>query len=181
MEEVYARLIHLASNGKVIKVGTEMFPNLGSRWKGHKELIYVEGVGMADMVFRCIQEMDIDNRVMDSHNQAGIAYNGGIEPLLKLLGTKSAYSVQHNASFALYALVDNEDNVAVIIKAGCFQKLPQGHFNAQVRYLLSSTSLRYLYLMRTGEKGVQIPVVLALAHLCSPDDPGFGKIMFFIA
>jgi actin-related protein 2 len=29
-----------------------------------QELIDVEGVGMADMVFRCIQEMDIDNRVM---------------------------------------------------------------------------------------------------------------------
>ncbi|WJX83999.1 Actin-related protein 2, variant 2 [Trifolium repens] len=28
------------------------------------ELIDVEGVGMADMVFRCIQEMDIDNRMM---------------------------------------------------------------------------------------------------------------------
>jgi hypothetical protein len=27
-----------------------------------------------------------------------------------------------------------------------------------------------LYLMRTGEKGVRIRVVLALAHLCSPDD-----------
>ncbi|MCI19802.1 ARM repeat protein interacting WITH ABF2 protein, partial [Trifolium medium] len=67
----------------------------------------------------------------DSHNQAGIAYNGGIEPLLKLLGTKNT-SVQHNASFALYALADNEDNVAVIIKAGGFQKLHEGHFNAQL-------------------------------------------------
>ncbi|KDO63873.1 hypothetical protein CISIN_1g0164612mg, partial [Citrus sinensis] len=28
------------------------------------ELIDVEGDGMADMVFRCIQEMDIDNRMM---------------------------------------------------------------------------------------------------------------------
>ncbi|WJX83990.1 Actin-related protein 2, variant 2 [Trifolium repens] len=30
------------------------------------ELIDVEGDGMADMVFRCIQEMDIDNRMMDA-------------------------------------------------------------------------------------------------------------------
>jgi len=29
-----------------------------------QELIDVEGDGMADMVFRCIQEMDIDNRMM---------------------------------------------------------------------------------------------------------------------
>lgn len=28
-----------------------------------QELIDVEGDGMADMVFRCIQEMDIDNRM----------------------------------------------------------------------------------------------------------------------
>ncbi|CAI8614196.1 unnamed protein product [Vicia faba] len=43
----------------------------------------------------------------DSHNQAGIAYNGGIEPLLNLLVTNNP-SVQHNAAFALYALADNE-------------------------------------------------------------------------
>lgn len=29
-----------------------------------QDLIDVEGDGMADMVFRCIQEMDIDNRMM---------------------------------------------------------------------------------------------------------------------
>lgn len=29
-----------------------------------QELIDVEGDGLADMVFRCIQEMDIDNRMM---------------------------------------------------------------------------------------------------------------------
>lgn len=29
-----------------------------------QELIDVEGDGMADMVFHCIQEMDIDNRMM---------------------------------------------------------------------------------------------------------------------
>ena len=29
-----------------------------------QELIDIEGDGIADMVFRCIQEMDIDNRMM---------------------------------------------------------------------------------------------------------------------
>ncbi|WJX83977.1 glutathionyl-hydroquinone reductase [Trifolium repens] len=95
----------------------------------------------------------------------------------------SASSVQHNASFALYAPADNEDNVAVIIKGGCFQKLQQGHFNAQPTQECVTKTLKrleekmqgrvlkhMLYLMRTGEKGVQIRVVLALAHLCSPDD-----------
>lgn len=32
-----------------------------------QELIDVEGDGMADMAFRCIQEMDIDNRMMVSN------------------------------------------------------------------------------------------------------------------
>ncbi|KAI7988626.1 Actin-related protein 2 [Camellia lanceoleosa] len=32
--------------------------------KNYTELIDVEGDGMADMVFRCMQEMDIDNRMM---------------------------------------------------------------------------------------------------------------------
>ena len=43
----------------------------------------------------------------DSHNQAGIAYNGGLIPLLKLLDSKNG-SLQHNAAFALYGLADNE-------------------------------------------------------------------------
>lgn len=43
----------------------------------------------------------------DTHNQAGIAHNGGIVPLLKLLDSKNE-SLQHNAAFALYGLADNE-------------------------------------------------------------------------
>jgi len=43
----------------------------------------------------------------DAHNQAGIAYNGGLIPLLKLLDSKNG-SLQHNAAFALYGLADNE-------------------------------------------------------------------------
>ncbi|KAK2363453.1 oxysterol-binding protein-related protein 3C [Trifolium repens] len=85
----------------------------------------------SDLQLREMSTFALGRLAHDSHNQAGIAYNGGIKPLLKLLGTKSASSVQHNASFALYAPADNEDNVAVIIKGGCFQKLQQGHFNAQ--------------------------------------------------
>lgn len=41
------------------------------------------------------------------HNQAGIAHNGGLVPLLKLLDSKNG-SLQHNAAFALYGLADNE-------------------------------------------------------------------------
>ncbi|XP_056168744.1 actin-related protein 2 isoform X2 [Syzygium oleosum] len=71
-------------DGRVIKVGTERFqapealftpvsryPSLQSILLrllqsscSFKELIDVEGDGMADMVFRCIQEMDIDNRML---------------------------------------------------------------------------------------------------------------------
>jgi hypothetical protein len=43
----------------------------------------------------------------DTHNQAGIAYNGGLLPLLKLLDSKNG-SLQHNAAFALYGVADNE-------------------------------------------------------------------------
>ncbi|WJX61291.1 Actin-related protein 2, variant 3 [Trifolium repens] len=44
-------------DGRVIKVGTE-------RFQAHEALFTPLGDGMADMVFRCIQEMDIDNRMM---------------------------------------------------------------------------------------------------------------------
>lgn len=45
--------------------------------------------------------------LQDTHNQAGIAQDGGIMPLLKLLDSKNV-SLQHNAAFALYGLADNE-------------------------------------------------------------------------
>ncbi|KAM7279912.1 hypothetical protein ACFE04_007046 [Oxalis oulophora] len=48
-------------DGRVIKVGTERFQAPEALFT--PELIDVEGDGMADMVFRCIQEMDIDNRM----------------------------------------------------------------------------------------------------------------------
>jgi len=46
-------------------------------------------------------------KFQDTHNQAGIAHNGGLMPLLKLLDSKNG-SLQHNAAFALYGLADNE-------------------------------------------------------------------------
>ncbi|KAK1563314.1 hypothetical protein Q3G72_025843 [Acer saccharum] len=49
----------LLPDGRVIKVGTERFQAPEALFT--PELIDVEGDGMADMVFRCIQEMDIDN------------------------------------------------------------------------------------------------------------------------
>ncbi|CAN1147655.1 Actin-related protein 2 [Linum perenne] len=61
-------------DGRTIKVGTERFQAPEalftpvsfsfSQISYLQELIDVEGDGMADMVFRCIQEMDIDNRLM---------------------------------------------------------------------------------------------------------------------
>ncbi|KAJ0972542.1 hypothetical protein J5N97_020501 [Dioscorea zingiberensis] len=44
-------------DGRVIKVGTEAIPS------SRHFLLDVEGDGLADMAFRCIQEMDIDNRM----------------------------------------------------------------------------------------------------------------------
>ncbi|KAL9250183.1 Actin-related protein, partial [Drosera capensis] len=51
-------------DGRVIKVGTERVQAIEALFT--PELIDVEGDGMADMVFRCIQEMDIDNRMTDA-------------------------------------------------------------------------------------------------------------------
>lgn len=51
----------------------------------------------------------------DTHNQAGIAHNGGLAPLLNLLDSKNG-SLQHNAAFALFGLTDNE----VLLKHAIF-------------------------------------------------------------
>ncbi|KAL5998786.1 Actin-related protein 2 [Asimina triloba] len=55
-------LLDLLQRRGVIKVGTERFQAPEALFT--PELIDVEGDGMADMVFHCIQEMDIDNRMM---------------------------------------------------------------------------------------------------------------------
>ncbi|KAB5537803.1 hypothetical protein DKX38_015336 [Salix brachista] len=67
----------------------------------------------------------------DPHNQAGIAHNGGLVPLLKLLDSKNG-SLQHNAAFSLYGLADNEDNVSDFISVGGVQKLQDGEFIVQL-------------------------------------------------
>ncbi|GJV25901.1 ulp1 protease family, C-terminal catalytic domain-containing protein [Tanacetum coccineum] len=51
---------------------------------------------------------------IDTHNQASIAHNGGIMPLLKLLDSNNG-TLQHNGAFTLYGLADNEDNIADLI------------------------------------------------------------------
>ncbi|CAL9196110.1 unnamed protein product [Musa hybrid cultivar] len=120
---------------------------------------------------------------MDSHKQAGIVYNGGLVPLLKLLDSKNG-CLQHNAAFALYGIAENEDNVSDFIKAGGVQKLQDGEFIIQVstKDCVAKTTKRLeehgvpcllplqvlkhlLYLMRVGEKAVQRRIALALAHL----------------
>ncbi|CAL9176357.1 unnamed protein product, partial [Musa hybrid cultivar] len=129
-----------------------------------------------------IKDIFIDKH--DSHNQAGIVYNGGLVPLLKLLDSKNR-CLQHNAAFALYGIAENEDNVSDFIKAGGVQKLQDGEFIIQatkdcvakttkrleehgVPCLLPLQVLKHLlYLMRVGEKAVQRRIALALAHLCS--------------
>ncbi|CAA6664030.1 unnamed protein product [Spirodela intermedia] len=59
--EIKEKLCYLP-DGRIIKVGTERFQAPEALFT--PELIDVEGDGMADMAFRCIQEMDIDNRMM---------------------------------------------------------------------------------------------------------------------
>ncbi|XP_043692079.1 ARM REPEAT PROTEIN INTERACTING WITH ABF2-like isoform X5 [Telopea speciosissima] len=123
-----------------------------------------------------------DSDCKDMHNQAGIAYNGGLVPLLKLLDSKNG-SLQHNAAFALYGLADNEDNVSDFIKVGGVQKLQDGEFIVQATKDCVAKTLKrleekipgrvlnhLLYLMRVADKIFQRRVALALAHLCSLDD-----------
>ncbi|KVH94409.1 Armadillo [Cynara cardunculus var. scolymus] len=118
----------------------------------------------------------------DTHNQAGIAYGGGIVPLLKLLDSRNG-TLQHNAAFALYGLADNEDNIADLIRVGGVQKLLDGEFVVQpTRECVAKTLKRLeekihgrvlshlLYLMHKSEITIQRRVALALAHLASPDD-----------
>ncbi|KAK7336752.1 hypothetical protein VNO77_17298 [Canavalia gladiata] len=142
-------------------------------------------VGMLESSDVQLMEMSafaLGRLAQDSYNQAGIAYNGGIVPLLNLLGSKNG-SLQHNAAFALYGLAENEDNVANIIKAGGFQKLQDGYFKVQPTKDCVARTLKRLgekmkgpvlkqliYLIRSAEKDVQRRVIVALAHLCSPQD-----------
>ncbi|XP_057416749.1 ARM REPEAT PROTEIN INTERACTING WITH ABF2-like [Lotus japonicus] len=121
----------------------------------------------------------------DSDNQVGIAYNGGIEPLLNLLGSKNEF-VQHYAASTLSFVAYNEDNVVDIIKAGGLQKLLNGQFLLQASdYVCRCVAMilkrlkeniygrvlkHLLNLMRFADKDVQRLVVIALAHLCSPND-----------
>ncbi|ESW33678.1 hypothetical protein PHAVU_001G089600 [Phaseolus vulgaris] len=62
-------------NGRVIKVGTQRFQA--------PQALFTHGFNsshgdeMADMVFRCIQEMDIDNGMMDPPRRKHMVYLGG--------------------------------------------------------------------------------------------------------
>ncbi|KAL2986436.1 hypothetical protein AAZX31_12G206500 [Glycine max] len=122
----------------------------------------------------------------ESHNQAIIAHNGGIEPLLTMLDSNEA-ALQHQAVLSLYGLADNE--LADFIEAGGFQKLKDGHFKYQSTKQCIETTLkrleekmqgqvlkRLIHLMCYAEKGLQIRVAIALAYLCSPRD---CKTIFF--
>eukprot|EP00850_Spirogloea_muscicola_P011252 SM000069S20689 [mRNA] locus=s69:185200:189128:+ [translate_table: standard] len=61
METTVLMKSYTLPDGRVIKVGSERFQ--APEILFNPELIGVEGGGLADMVFRCIQEMDIDNRM----------------------------------------------------------------------------------------------------------------------
>ncbi|XP_038701552.1 ARM REPEAT PROTEIN INTERACTING WITH ABF2-like isoform X2 [Tripterygium wilfordii] len=136
-----------------------------------------------DVQLREMSAFALGRLAQDAHNQAGIAHSGGLLPLLKLLDSKNG-SLQHNAAFALYGLADNVDNVSDFIRVGGVQKLQDGEFIVQATKDCVAKTLKrleekihgrvlkhLLYLLRVAERSVQRRVALALAHLCSPDDP----------
>ncbi|KAH6826055.1 ARM repeat protein interacting with ABF2 [Perilla frutescens var. hirtella] len=142
----------------------------------------IEMLESPDIQLKEMSAFALGRLAQDTHNQAGVAHSGGIFPLLKLLESKNGF-LQHNAAFALYGLADNEDNVADLVRVGGVQKLQDGEFIVQpTRDCVSKTLKRLeekihgrvlshlLYMMRVGEKNIQIRVALSLAHLCSPDD-----------
>ncbi|GAB4843425.1 hypothetical protein Ancab_013387 [Ancistrocladus abbreviatus] len=142
----------------------------------------IEMLQSTDVQLREMSAFALGRLAQESHNQAGIAHCGGLVPLLKLLDSKNG-SLQHNAAFALYGLADNEDNVTDFIKVGGVQKLQEGEFICQATKDCVAKTLKrleekihgrvlnhLLYLMRVGEKAVQIQLAMALAHLCSPED-----------
>ena len=57
------------------------------RWGGGQELVDVEGGGIADLIFRAIQEMDIDNRMLVSPPTR-----------LSLLGSRVSLSVSRSTA-----------------------------------------------------------------------------------
>lgn len=57
-----------------------------------------------DRFFKCASGFFLQQ---NKDNEAGIVHDGGLRPLLDLLDSKNG-AVQHNASFALYGLADNE-------------------------------------------------------------------------
>ncbi|PRQ45282.1 hypothetical protein RchiOBHm_Chr3g0488471 [Rosa chinensis] len=122
----------------------------------------------------------IGRLAQDTHNQADIAHNGRVVPLLKLLHSKNE-SLQHNAAFALYGLADKEDNIVALIKFGIVQKFEDGEFLVQQTKdcvektlkrlegnICGRVSNNLLYLMRVTDEAVQSQVALAFAHLCKP-------------
>ncbi|KAJ6838792.1 ARM REPEAT PROTEIN INTERACTING WITH ABF2 [Iris pallida] len=142
----------------------------------------VEMLQSQDIQLKEMSAFALGRLAQDTHNQAGIAYDGGLVPLLKLLDSKNG-CLQHNAAFALYGIADNEDNVSDFIKVGGVQKLQDGEFIVQATKDCVAKTLKrleekihgrvlkhLLYLMRVGEKAVQKRVALALAHLCPPED-----------
>ncbi|KAI3979726.1 hypothetical protein MKX01_013821 [Papaver californicum] len=110
-----------------------------------------------DLQLKEMSAFALGRLAQDTHNQAGIVYNGGVLPLLKLLDSKNG-PLQHNAAFALL------DNVSDFVKLGAVQKLQDGEFVFQATKDCIAKTLKRLEEKIHGQR-----VALALAHLCSPN------------
>ncbi|KAJ6351203.1 hypothetical protein OIU78_007186 [Salix suchowensis] len=116
----------------------------------------IEMLQSPDVQLREMSAFALGRLAQDTHNQAGIAHNGGL-----IMRTMSL----------------------IFISVGGVQKLQDGEFIVQATKDCVAKTLKrleekihgrvlnhLLYLMRVAEKAVQRRVAVALAHLCSPDD-----------
>ncbi|KAK1562229.1 hypothetical protein Q3G72_008443 [Acer saccharum] len=88
--EIKEKLCYIP-DGRVIKIGTEGFRAPEALFS--TELIEVEGDGKADMVFRCIQEMDIDNIMLKCallHNRSG---EGSASKVIKIKMSQQCFHI----------------------------------------------------------------------------------------
>ncbi|GAU14871.1 hypothetical protein TSUD_46640 [Trifolium subterraneum] len=117
----------------------------------------IEMLSSPDVQLREMSAFALGRLAQDTHNQAGIAHNGGLVPLLKLLDSKNGVGGVQRLQEGEFIVQATKDCVAKTLK-----RLEEKIHSRVLNHLL--------YLMRVSERGFQRRIALVLAHLCSADD-----------